>query len=1445
MRLLPSIAASLLAVTLTGCFNEESVEIYTITTNAGEGGLISPPVTQAETGEVVRFYIEPDENAIINEVTGCDGTLNGNLYFTPPMSQDCEITATFLSTVVDLPDREVFPEIDATIAVAPDANYGFVPGSVRFTPTTGGAANLPAPLPEGVTPSSSLLEYQVQVENPGDTATITITYDEPIGLGHRPMKFGPAEPGAEPTWFEIPFDMFTYNPDGRSIDLTITDGGIGDLDGEVNGVIDDPFAFFQVEPEISLFLTDEFGVIGREGLYSNYNNGTTVPENPFDSFTPDHYVFLEVNDFGVDNLTIPSFWRDNVGEAFSDENLDTAFEGVGCNVSAAEYSPYFGAIDTTIVTVGIEFEGPSCIIIGNDFRKHELNAPSNSGVTFTPEQHDIHRNLKAEFVVHNESGRALKNVTGCDGGVWKPEESKYIIENVREDCTVTPVFEPYEVSASAGSNGGVAWPTSVSVNPGETASFELMPHSGYRTVEPVDSQCGGTLVRGTDTDTFTTGPVNSNCEVKASFEPINFTARVGLERELEHGSISPMSQTGIPGTRFEFTVTPDDGYEIDRFLPGTCTTDLKESIERSEVHYVYAFRGDCEFSATFKKQRVVVNTSANEGGTVTLGDTGYSSIALQHGATTQVSVNANSGFGISSVQGTECGVNYARNSNDPTESSLTLSTQPITSDCNITVEFETAVYQLTGASNDDSFGTIQPRDELVLHGQPGVFDINEIGEGYELVPSSLSASPELTCNGTLVESVYTIEEVTANCIVSADFAIKTFKVSVSQTGNGEIHNNITEQKVAPYTVDVAYGSRLQVAFIPDDGFLLGPITGCGAELYIVNGEVETYRTTPVVEDCPINVVFTQKEYQVSVSVVDSRNGSVSIVGTSPTLHGESVSFNVSPNEGLVLNAVTIPEGCGEEPTDLDANPLIIGPVTTDNCNYEFEFKYKQYDVGLTVNGEGSITSVFGDPVGETIQVQHGQTVGLFATPNEGHNLASVTTTDCGEVTQNEFTETIGLVSEPIVGDCDITINFEPNTYQISTAADNGGSWNPESASFTHGQRAIDFELTVPTGYTVNSVTGCNYESSGNIYSISGITDDCTLSATLRLIIEAPTIDEADPGDGDVTLYWESVENADSYKAYYAKESIENVENYASLDGGNVIPFPTTIGTVISTIEGLENNTEYFFKVTTVQDGFESDGSNQVSAIPVAAGAVALVLNDTGAVNCASAVSANVGCPNPSVPGQDAEHGRDADLTDNNLTKEGDGVGSLDLTKLNAGGVALTIQDQAWDVNGNEVVGTQWSCVQDNVTGLVWDSRVNDVTNYRHNENYYTWYNPTATENGGDEGIQEETSGSGPLACVDGICNAQAYVAELNANAHCGFTDWRLPTMPEMYDLFGSEHRVDTDYFPHLALQEQYKTSNTVNSLPSAGYCVSPGVSPSVMPCPKEFPGLVMPVRSGQ
>ena len=150
------------------------------------------------------------------------------------------------------------------------------------------------------------------------------------------------------------------------------------------------------------------------------------------------------------------------------------------------------------------------------------------------------------------------------------------------------------------------------------------------------------------------------------------------------------------------------------------------------------------------------------------------------------------------------------------------------------------------------------------------------------------------------------------------------------------------------------------------------------------------------------------------------------------------------------------------------------------------------------------------------------------------------------------------------------------------------------------------------------------------------------------------------------------------------------------------------------------------------------------------------------------------------PGQDGQRGQDIIQANGLLEKAGRGDQGFDFTRL--------------DEIGDEVDDTQldWSCVRDNVTGLVWEVKTDDGS-LHSTENSYSWF---STENTG--GFSGDTIGA-DTSCTLTNCNTDEFIASVNAEGLCNFFDWRLPTHNELLSIlhYGKTLAplIDLDYFP--------------------------------------------------
>ena len=108
------------------------------------------------------------------------------------------------------------------------------------------------------------------------------------------------------------------------------------------------------------------------------------------------------------------------------------------------------------------------------------------------------------------------------------------------DSTPAPI-PTYTIIASAGDNG-IITPTSVTVNGGQTALFDITPDNGYSILSA--SGCNGTLAD----NTYTTGLITSSCSITVSF--VKFITTVfdttGYELPYPNDLLSGLCEESIP-----------------------------------------------------------------------------------------------------------------------------------------------------------------------------------------------------------------------------------------------------------------------------------------------------------------------------------------------------------------------------------------------------------------------------------------------------------------------------------------------------------------------------------------------------------------------------------------------------------------------------------------------------------------------------------------------------------------------------------------------------------------------------------------------------------------------------------------------------------------------------------------------------------------------------------
>ena len=135
------------------------------------------------------------------------------------------------------------------------------------------------------------------------------------------------------------------------------------------------------------------------------------------------------------------------------------------------------------------------------------------------------------------------------------------------------------------------------------------------------------------------------------------------------------------------------------------------------------------------------------------------------------------------------------------------------------------------------------------------------------------------------------------------------------------------------------------------------------------------------------------------------------------------------------------------------------------------------------------------------------------------------------------------------------------------------------------------------------------------------------------------------------------------------------------------------------------------------------------------------------------------------------------------------------SKIASTGQPLSNQTALWSDAGTEAAGTQWDCVRDSTTGLIWENKSTNASSLRYKGHTYTWYTRHKVGSGEPEGL---AIGGTCTGLTGGKCNSEAYVKAVNDARLCGGTGWRAPTVEELKTLQRIGVQKGTSpYFPNI------------------------------------------------
>ena len=621
----------------------------------------------------------------------------------------------------------------------------------------------------------------------------------------------------------------------------------------------------------------------------------------------------------------------------------------------------------------------------------------------------------------------------------------------------------YTVTATAGEHGTIEVAGVTTVAHGDALTYTITPDHCYYISELLVNDEAVEFTDGDSTAaTYTFSSVEDTMTIHADFHIYEYAMTAEYDTTMGH------VEEGIAncGSNFTYHVTANEGYHIVSMTVGTLEHNhygLNEDVEAT--FNVYNVSQDTVCHVVFAPNTYTVNFVVEGEGTVD-----PTSATVTYDSTLAFTATAGEGYHVVSItdNGTEI---YSNDDRDSVSYEGAIAN--IRENHTVTVVFGINQYTITATVGEHG-EVFMGGTQIVNYGENINFTYRTSEDCYHIDSLIVDSTATVFTNNETYY-VYNFTNVTADHTISATFAINTYTVTATVTGNGAIMNG--ENEVDVDTLDC--GETVDYTFVPEEGLEVVSVAVNGHNM----GVLSHYTVTNIRDNYTIEVVFDTIHYTLTASATG--NGTIDPEGTTTVAYGATQTYTVTAADDCQeLTELTVNGVSYMEDAAFDGTTLTLANIQAD-MNIQATFQTKVDTVETTATDGGTIT--------ETVTANCGTDVVITITPDACYEIdyVEVDGQDQGVMTEVTF--------NAIDANHAVNAYFKQLTYVVTASVnDEEAGTITATDTFNCGENVV-YEITPNEGYHIESVE-VDGEDQGAVesYTFTAINDDHTIVANFAI-----------------------------------------------------------------------------------------------------------------------------------------------------------------------------------------------------------------------------------------------------------------------------------------------------------------------------------------------------------